>query len=134
MEAHFHLSLTLFWWRCSFCNFFYPHAARGTFTTAFWLGQGNHIRDHPSITSAKRWVGGVRKWQFFWFIYADIIIEWSLNKRLMPSSILVFFDPTYQVLSSFVDAWHVAIWKSNFDSKMVKHLKILNQTTNFYIL
>ena len=23
-----------------------------------------HVRDHSSITSSKRWVGGVRKWQF----------------------------------------------------------------------
>ena len=24
-----------------------------------------HIRDHSSITSSKRWVGGIRKWQFW---------------------------------------------------------------------
>ena len=33
------------------------------------------FRDHSSITSAKRWVGGVRKWQFlliYLTIYADV--------------------------------------------------------------
>jgi hypothetical protein len=33
------------------------------------------IRDRSSITSAKRWVGGVRKWQFLLIystIYADV--------------------------------------------------------------
>ena len=29
------------------------------------------LRDHSSITSAKRWVGGVRKWQFL-LIYSTI--------------------------------------------------------------
>ena len=32
-------------------------------------------RDHSSITSAKRWVGGVRKWHFLLIystIYADV--------------------------------------------------------------
>ena len=32
-------------------------------------------RDHSSITSAKKWVGGVRKWQFLLIystIYADV--------------------------------------------------------------
>jgi hypothetical protein len=35
----------------------------------------SYIRDHSSITSAKRWVGGVRKWQFLLIystIYADV--------------------------------------------------------------
>ena len=53
------------------------------------------IRDHSSITSSKRWVGGVRKWQFL-MIYStvnhqregwvgqksqkhdDVVLEWSL--------------------------------------------------------
>ena len=33
------------------------------------------IGDHLSITSAKKWVGGVRKWQFlliYIIIYADV--------------------------------------------------------------
>ena len=33
------------------------------------------VRDHSSIASAKRWVGGVRKWQFLLIystIYADV--------------------------------------------------------------
>ena len=29
------------------------------------------IRDQPSITSSKRWVGGVRKWQFL-MIYSTV--------------------------------------------------------------
>ena len=36
---------------------------------------GSALRDHSSITSAKRWVGGVRKWQFLLIystIYADV--------------------------------------------------------------
>ena len=35
----------------------------------------SHIRDTSSITSAKKWVGGVRKWQFLLIystIYADV--------------------------------------------------------------
>ena len=57
----------------------------------------NTLRDHSSITSAKRWVGGVRKWQFlriYSTIYADVggwvglrkpknadvILEWSLRQ------------------------------------------------------
>ena len=61
------------------------------------------FRDNSSITSAKRWVSGVRKWQFL-LIYstiyadvggwvglknqnhADVILEWSLSK-----SCLLFF-------------------------------------------
>ena len=31
----------------------------------------NYVRDHSSITSAKRWVGGVRKWQFL-MIYSTV--------------------------------------------------------------
>ena len=57
-----------------------------------------NLGDHSSITSAKRWVGGVRKWQFLQIystIYADVggwvggpkkaqkqadvILEWSLG-------------------------------------------------------
>ena len=37
--------------------------------------RANLVRDHSSIMSTKRWVGGVRKWQFFLIystIYADI--------------------------------------------------------------
>ena len=36
---------------------------------------GFEIRDHSCITSAKRWVGGIRKWQFLLIystIYADV--------------------------------------------------------------
>ena len=51
------------------------------------------VGDHSSITSAKRWVGGVRKWQFLLIYstiyadvggcrvglkYADVILKWSL--------------------------------------------------------
>ena len=32
---------------------------------------GNRVRDHSSITSSKRWVGGVRKWQFL-MIYSTV--------------------------------------------------------------
>ena len=32
------------------------------------------IRDHSSITSAKKWMGGVRKWQFL-LIYSTIYID-----------------------------------------------------------
>ena len=32
------------------------------------------VRDHSSITSAKRWVGGVRKWQFL-LIYGTIFAD-----------------------------------------------------------
>ena len=35
----------------------------------------NHLRDHSSIRSAKKWVVGVRKWQFLLIystIYADV--------------------------------------------------------------
>ena len=30
-----------------------------------------HARDHSSIASSKRWVGGVRKWQFL-MIYSTV--------------------------------------------------------------
>ena len=32
---------------------------------------GETLRDHSSITSSKRWVGGVRKWQFL-MIYSTV--------------------------------------------------------------
>ena len=55
----------------------------------------NLLRDHSSITSSNRWVGGVRKWQFLmihstvnhqklggWALksqkHDDVIFEWSL--------------------------------------------------------
>ena len=31
----------------------------------------NYFRDHSSITSSKRWVGGVRKWKFL-MIYSTV--------------------------------------------------------------
>ena len=34
------------------------------------------LRDHSSITSSKRWVGEVRKWQK----HDDVILEWSLTQ------------------------------------------------------
>jgi hypothetical protein len=43
----------------------------GSLATSF----ANSVRDHSSITSAKRWVGGVRIWQFLLIystIYADV--------------------------------------------------------------
>jgi hypothetical protein len=42
-----------------------------------------YFRDHSSITSAKMWVGGVRKWQFLLMcitIYADVG-EWLGLKK-----------------------------------------------------
>ena len=41
------------------------------------------IRGHSSITSSKRWVGGVRKWQF-------VMIYSTVNHQEFP-----FFDPTH---------------------------------------
>ena len=41
------------------------------------------LRDHSSITSAKRWVGGVRKWQLLLIystIYADVVGWVGLKK------------------------------------------------------
>ena len=41
------------------------------------------VWDHSSITSAKRWVGGVRKWQFLLIysaIYADVVGWVGLKK------------------------------------------------------
>ena len=37
------------------------------FFSWFWVS----LRDHSSITSSKRWVGGVRKWQFL-MIYSTV--------------------------------------------------------------
>ena len=34
------------------------------------------VREHSSITSSKRWVGGVRKWQFL-MIYSTVDHQWG---------------------------------------------------------
>ena len=47
----------------------YRHSHHGRFVETYSIVF--YLRDHSSITSAKRWVGGVRKWQFL-LIYSTI--------------------------------------------------------------
>ena len=41
------------------------------FNSHFGFCEAGRIRDHSSITPAKKWVGGVRKWQFL-MIYSTV--------------------------------------------------------------
>ena len=75
------------------------------------------VRDHSSITSSKRWVGVVKKWQFL-MIYStvnhqsqkhdDVILEWSLNQDLLsPQQICIgkWFDSKEDNIK-----FHLVVW------------------------
>ena len=96
------------------------------------------IRDHSGITSAKRWVGGVRKWQFLLIystIYAevglksqkhsDVILKWSLVET-HPCLFRTHWDFLILIpkliLTSFLHIKKVEIYKTEF--KLGKNNKI----------
>ena len=95
-------------YECLIFTFFHLHKLRKShisrlLETLEYHYRRNSIRDHSSITSSKRWVGGVRKWQFL-MIYSTanhqrvgwvglkkskhdyVILEWSLTKLRLSCS------------------------------------------------
>ena len=55
----------LFWQKCRFVEFKVPLVNKSS------IERLELVRDHSSITSSKKWVGGVRKWQFL-MIYSTV--------------------------------------------------------------
>ena len=88
------------------------------------------IRDHSSITSSKRWEGGVRKWQFL-MIYSAVNHQrggWAYKSQKHDdiklecplTNFLFLFEPPFSTAS----AWYLFMFFSGTENTVQQYLEL----------